>query len=215
LVLADRLRVVHGGCDQLLEVDVLDVECLAHMRAARAQELRHLLLILSALEACFHRVRRGRELTERERGRQDFVQDGFPGTVRREKAGTAPPLSQRYKMAFWGVRFLLRINLVTRCICLRGGASSCGRDAEPTHSLTGGEHPIENSVEIYLGGGFAGHRIAPRPPHKYDGETALRACWVRDPRFPRLRRGRTGARRLKSNNEKGSPEGDPLARIGL
>src|SRR5262245_28568581 len=113
-------------------------------------------------------------------------------------------------MAFWGVRFLLRINLVSGGSCLRGGASSCGRDAEPTHSLTGGEHPIENSVEIYLGGGFGRHRIDPRPPHKYDGET----CRARDARSkapPRPHR-RTPA---KSNNEKGSPEGDPLARIGF
>ncbi len=49
-------------------------------------------------------------------------------------------------------------------------------DTERTNSLTGRKHPIENSVEIYLrGGGFGVHRIALRPPHKYDGDTALGA----------------------------------------
>jgi hypothetical protein len=60
LVLTDRLRVVHGGRDELIEVDVLDVERLAHMRAARAQNLRDLLLVLDAVELGFHRIRRGR-----------------------------------------------------------------------------------------------------------------------------------------------------------
>ena len=36
-VAGDRLRIVHGGRDQLVEIDVLDVEGLAHMGAARAQ----------------------------------------------------------------------------------------------------------------------------------------------------------------------------------
>jgi hypothetical protein len=42
------------------------------MRAARAQKLCHLLLILGALETRFHRVGRGRDLTERQRGRKDL-----------------------------------------------------------------------------------------------------------------------------------------------
>ena len=37
----DRLRVVHGGGDEFVEIDVLDVEGLAHMGAARAEQLRH------------------------------------------------------------------------------------------------------------------------------------------------------------------------------
>src|SRR5262249_57078147 len=62
------------------------------------------------------------------------------------------------------------------------GASSCGRDAERTHSLTGGEHPIETVSKFTSAAASAGLRIAPRPPHKYDGETAFRACWGGDPR---------------------------------
>jgi hypothetical protein len=36
LALADRLRIVHGGRDQLVEADIFDVEGLAHVGAARA-----------------------------------------------------------------------------------------------------------------------------------------------------------------------------------
>ena len=142
----DRLRVVHGGGDQLLEVDVLDVECLAHVRAARAQKLCHLLLILGAIEACFHRIRRGRDLTERQRGRKDFDQDRFHP---RPKARTAPALSHRYKMAFWGVRFLVRRNLVIACSLLGGSSLQVRPATDGTNSSIGEKHPIENSAEIY------------------------------------------------------------------
>ena len=78
LVLAGhRLRIVHRRGDQLIEVDVLDVEGLAHMRAARAQQLCDLLLIPGAVELRLHRVGRGGDLTERERRCEDFDQDGF------------------------------------------------------------------------------------------------------------------------------------------
>src|SRR5438093_640222 len=39
LILADRLWIVQGSCDQILKVDVFEVEDLAHMRAARVQWL--------------------------------------------------------------------------------------------------------------------------------------------------------------------------------
>jgi hypothetical protein len=76
-VLAHRLRIVHGGCDQLLEVDVLDVEGLAHMRAARAQKLRDLLLVSHAIELRLNRVRRGGYLTKCKSRSEDFDEDGF------------------------------------------------------------------------------------------------------------------------------------------
>ena len=44
-VAGDRLRILHGGRDQFVEVDVLDVERAAHMGAAVAQDLRHLGLV--------------------------------------------------------------------------------------------------------------------------------------------------------------------------
>ena len=54
LVLADRLWVVQGGCNQILKVDVLDIEGPAHMRAARVQQLRDLLLVPHAIKARLH-----------------------------------------------------------------------------------------------------------------------------------------------------------------
>ena len=93
LVLAGNgLRVVHRGGNEVLEVDVLDVEGFAHVGAARAQELRHELLILGALEARLHLIRRSRDLTERQRGRKDLDQNRFHRQVRRPKpkARTAP-----------------------------------------------------------------------------------------------------------------------------
>jgi hypothetical protein len=77
LVLAHRLRIVQGGCNQILNVDVLDVEGLAHMRAARVQQLRHLLLVSHAIELRLHRLRRGRDLTERKRGGEDLNEERF------------------------------------------------------------------------------------------------------------------------------------------
>ena len=77
LLLADRLRIVQRGRDQLIEVDVLDVEGLAHMGAAGAQQLRHLLLVLGAVELRLHRLGRGRDLTECESGSKDLDEDRF------------------------------------------------------------------------------------------------------------------------------------------
>ena len=74
---AHRLRVVQRRGDQVVEVDVLDVERLAHMRAARAQQPRHLLLIPAAVELRLHRVRRRRHLTERKRRGKDFDEERF------------------------------------------------------------------------------------------------------------------------------------------
>jgi hypothetical protein len=77
LVLVDRLRIVQGGCDEILKVDVLDVEGLAHMRAARVQQLCDLLLITHAIELRLHRVRRRRYLTKCKSRRENFDEDGF------------------------------------------------------------------------------------------------------------------------------------------
>jgi len=53
----DRLRVVQCGGDQIVEVDRLDVERLAHMRATVAQDLHHLGAILYRIEMRLHRLR--------------------------------------------------------------------------------------------------------------------------------------------------------------
>ena len=80
------------GRDEVLEIDVLDVEGLAHMGAASAQQLRDLLLIAGAIELGFHRLGRGRHLAERQRRGKDFDEERFHRTLRKlePKASTAP-----------------------------------------------------------------------------------------------------------------------------
>ena len=70
-----RLRIVHGGRDQVIEVDVLDVERLAEVTAAVAQELRHPGLVLGGIEFRLH-VRLGGHLAENQRGGEDFDENG-------------------------------------------------------------------------------------------------------------------------------------------
>jgi len=60
-----------------VEIDVLDVEGLAHVRAARTQQRRHLGLVRLPLEPGGNRLRRRRHLTERKRSRKDLDQEGF------------------------------------------------------------------------------------------------------------------------------------------
>ena len=52
-VAGQRLRVVHRGVDQVVEIEVLDVEGLAHMRAARPQELDDLGLVVAGSNCVF------------------------------------------------------------------------------------------------------------------------------------------------------------------
>ena len=86
----DRLRVVHGGRDQFVEVQVLDIERAAHMGAAVAQDLRHLGLVGEGIELRLHRVRPGRHLAERQRGGEKLDQDRVhrPGRAPDLKGGT-------------------------------------------------------------------------------------------------------------------------------
>jgi hypothetical protein len=92
LALADRLRIVERGRDELLEIDVLDVEGLEHMRAARAQQQRDLRLILCAIEPGLHRTRSGRDLTERQCGGENLDEKRFhPAGPRSRGPGFTPP----------------------------------------------------------------------------------------------------------------------------
>ncbi len=86
LVLAGhRLRIVHPRGDELIEVDILDVEGLAHVGAARAQQPCHLFLIAGAVELRLHRVGCGSDLTERERQGKDFDEQRFYGAGPRSR----------------------------------------------------------------------------------------------------------------------------------
>ena len=72
---AQRLRVVERGRDQAVEVDRFDIERLAHMGAAVAQNLHHFRLILRRVEVRLHRLRLGHYLAQRERGRENLDKD--------------------------------------------------------------------------------------------------------------------------------------------
>src|SRR5262249_57085296 len=77
LAVADRLRIVQGGGDELVEIDILEVESLEHMVAARAQKLRHLRLVGVTVELRLHRLRRNRHLAQRKPGRKNLDQNRF------------------------------------------------------------------------------------------------------------------------------------------
>ena len=92
-VAGERLGIVERRGDELVEVDVLDVESLAHMGAAGLQQLGDLLLVLRAVELGLDRIRRGRDLTERQRGREHLDEKGFHLAARmlRPEAASASP----------------------------------------------------------------------------------------------------------------------------
>ena len=76
-LVGERLRVVERERDQLIEVDVLEVEGLEHMRAACSQLLGNQGLVPGTVEAGLHRIRCSRHLTERQSRAEDFDQERF------------------------------------------------------------------------------------------------------------------------------------------
>ena len=78
------LRILHRGGDQVVEVEILDIEGLAHMRTACLQKLHHLPLILNPIKLGLDLVRCGGHLAQRERGGENLDQKyvhGEPATV--------------------------------------------------------------------------------------------------------------------------------------
>src|SRR5262249_36161271 len=145
--------------DQLVEVDVLDVEGLAHVGAAGAQQLGDLRLVPLAVEPGLHRVRRGGDLAQRQPGGKDFDEERFHPTSggleavgRSLWARTSPLLVPRYrdvacalsqptKMAFWGVWFPPRANFVRRCG--RGASAQFTALSILQNRLSGGNIPLK------------------------------------------------------------------------
>ena len=70
------LRVLHGGGDEVVEVDVLDVEGAPHMRAAVLEHLRDRGSVARRVERGLHRLRAGGDLAEREGGGKDLDENG-------------------------------------------------------------------------------------------------------------------------------------------
>ena len=66
----DRPRVVQRRGDQLVKTDQLDVERLAHMGAAIAQDLHHLRPVLYRVEMRLHRLRLRCHFAQRQRSRK-------------------------------------------------------------------------------------------------------------------------------------------------
>ena len=81
VVARHRARILHGGGDQLVEVDILDVERLAHVGAAVAQDRHDLPAILGRVELGPHRVGPRRDLGQGQRGREQLDQDGVHRAV--------------------------------------------------------------------------------------------------------------------------------------
>src|SRR5205085_10246469 len=73
---ARRLRVLHRGSDQLVEIDVLDVEGFAHMGTAVTQQLHDLVAVTRRVEFGLDRIRPGGDLAQRQRGGENLDQDG-------------------------------------------------------------------------------------------------------------------------------------------
>ncbi len=69
------LGIIHRGRDEIVDIEVLDVEGLAHLRAARAQKADNLLAILDGIELSLDAIRAGCDLTKRQSGRKDLNEE--------------------------------------------------------------------------------------------------------------------------------------------
>ena len=70
-------RVGHGGFDQAVDVELLDVERLAHVRTAVGQKLNDLGPVLHGIEAGFDGVRPGGDLAESQGRGENLDENGF------------------------------------------------------------------------------------------------------------------------------------------
>jgi hypothetical protein len=66
---------LHGGADQIIEIEIFDVEFFADVRAAVAQQLHDLALVIDWVKLCSHRIGASRNLTQRKRGGEHFDED--------------------------------------------------------------------------------------------------------------------------------------------
>jgi hypothetical protein len=66
---------VHGGRDQVVDIDVLELERLEHVGAARMQDLRDLRLIPLAVEFGLHGVGGRRHLAQGKSGGEQFDEE--------------------------------------------------------------------------------------------------------------------------------------------
>ena len=69
------LRIGHRGVDQDVEIEILDVERLAHVRAAVLEQLHDLGLIVDRIEFGLERIRTRRHLRQRQRSGKHLDED--------------------------------------------------------------------------------------------------------------------------------------------
>ena len=74
-VAGDGLGIVHRGRDQVVELDVLDIERLAHVGTALTQHLRYRFAVRDRIEMRFDLVGGRRHLAQGQRGREHLDQD--------------------------------------------------------------------------------------------------------------------------------------------
>jgi hypothetical protein len=85
---ANRLLVVERGGDEVIEVDRFDVERPAHMGAAGAQGLHHLVLVGHGIEMGLPCLRLSHHFAQRERGRKDLDEDQVHGLPHARREST-------------------------------------------------------------------------------------------------------------------------------
>ena len=78
----DRLRIVHSGRDQVIDIDVLELKCLEHIGAARMQDLGDQRLIALPVEFRPDGARRGRDLAQGHGGGENLDEECFHLTLR-------------------------------------------------------------------------------------------------------------------------------------
>jgi hypothetical protein len=96
---AGGLRIVHGGRNQVIERDILDIEGLADMRAAALQQLHDFGSIPHRIELHLDVVWSGCNLAEGERGGEYLDEDSvhcidFRLTAPSPELATRPPTKQ-------------------------------------------------------------------------------------------------------------------------
>jgi hypothetical protein len=83
---AQRFLVIHGSGNQIVQVEVLDVESLAHVGAAGTQKLRHFEAVAHRIELRLDPIRPGSDLAEGKRRGEDLDENRVHDLPAVEKA---------------------------------------------------------------------------------------------------------------------------------
>src|SRR5207244_13585423 len=89
---AQCLLVIHGSVNQFVQVDVLNVESLAHVGAAGTQKLRHLGAVTYRIKLRLDPIRPGGDLAEGKRRGEDLDENRVHDLPTVEKAASVRSL---------------------------------------------------------------------------------------------------------------------------